>query len=298
MERRYDLGDLGIGCGGQLNERDRLIGRLLLERGLATREILQRAATATQQRRQQSGQDVELLVVMVELGALTRPVAGQIWEAAAAIPSAASPPPTAPILNPPSSTIAPAPNSAPHPGAGTASFLTAGSASSATFKAIRPVSFDPTGELNTMGAPLPGDVLGFGSSNDGFSESAPTLMGNFDRFDCNLVAIGLQISPGNFGRPGIGQGPNHGWRPGLIKQTECLLLHVLSVSLSLITVEGGFARERIGLFSGRGRRGFHLGLSLGHEVLDPFGCLLVGTHRVRRGVRGSESARIAGHGHA
>ena len=42
-----------------MNERDRLIGRLLLEKGLATREALQQAAAATTQRRSESGGDVE-----------------------------------------------------------------------------------------------------------------------------------------------------------------------------------------------------------------------------------------------
>ncbi|RMG13963.1 MAG: hypothetical protein D6731_11010, partial [Planctomycetota bacterium] len=136
--------------GGRLNERDRFIGRMLLERGYATRETLHRAAALTTQRRQQTGRDVELLAVLVEMGALERARASEVWQAAAR--------------------HAPAATSAPGPAPEAASVPLSSPAPGASQGAPAAEAFDPTGSFASAASP---------AAPPGFSSDAPTLLGTF-----------------------------------------------------------------------------------------------------------------------
>lgn len=61
-----------------MTEHDRVVGRWLLQRGLCSVDALQQAGATTLARRQ-AGEQVELLVVLVQLGALSKDVARQAW---------------------------------------------------------------------------------------------------------------------------------------------------------------------------------------------------------------------------
>jgi hypothetical protein len=68
---------MGLALSG-MTERDRAAGRLLLERGLTSSDALRRCAQTTQERRQR-GEQIEVLQVLVEQGALDRNVASSLW---------------------------------------------------------------------------------------------------------------------------------------------------------------------------------------------------------------------------
>ncbi|MGE0713650.1 MAG: hypothetical protein AB7T09_37100, partial [Planctomycetota bacterium] len=68
-----------------LNDRDRNVARLLLQRGLVTPDAMRRGGELTVQRRQR-GEQVDVLQVLVEMGALDRGAASQIWRELAAVP--------------------------------------------------------------------------------------------------------------------------------------------------------------------------------------------------------------------
>lgn len=137
-----------------MNEEDRAIALLLLQRGLTTPDALRRTADVVLARRA-AGQRAEVLPVLVELGALSREAAAEVWRARRgeaptdlALPAASrAPAPQRPSLPPPPPLPAlpplPAPSAAP---------------------SLQPDSgeFDPTGAFEALAAPPPGDVLGFG----------------------------------------------------------------------------------------------------------------------------------------
>ncbi len=136
-----------------MNEEDRAIALLLLQRGLTTPEALRRTADVVLGRRA-AGQRAEVLPVLVELGALSREAAADVWRVhRGGAPTdltlpVASPAPVVgrPVLPPPPPLPALPPLPSPPP------------------PQLEPDSgeFDPTGVFEALAAPPAGDVLGFG----------------------------------------------------------------------------------------------------------------------------------------
>ncbi|MCW8141445.1 MAG: hypothetical protein KIT58_21285, partial [Planctomycetota bacterium] len=175
-----------------MNDRDRALGRLLLQRNLCTREVLQQAGQTTLARRQ-AGQQVEILVVLVEMGVLETAVARQLWsEVAGGAAVTPAPPPRPPRVEDASaefspvstlSTMGEAPPAVP-PGysplaastrPGTGSFVRP-----ATGSFARPASGSYAGPASgSYAGPAPGSYAGPAPAANGafFVDDAPTLGG-------------------------------------------------------------------------------------------------------------------------
>lgn len=76
-----------------MNERDKALGRLLLARNQVARETLLQAAATTDARRA-AGQQVEVVAVLVEMGALPTDAARAVWAEVAHIPPVPGGPPS------------------------------------------------------------------------------------------------------------------------------------------------------------------------------------------------------------
>lgn len=76
-----------------MNERDKALGRLLLARNQVARETLHQAAAMTEARRA-AGQQVEVVAVLVEMGALPTDAARAVWAEVAHVPPVPGGPPS------------------------------------------------------------------------------------------------------------------------------------------------------------------------------------------------------------
>ncbi len=76
-----------------MNERDKALGRLLLARNQVARETLHQAAATTEARRA-AGQQVEVVAVLVEMGALQTDAARAVWAEVAHVPPVPGGPPS------------------------------------------------------------------------------------------------------------------------------------------------------------------------------------------------------------
>ncbi len=138
-----------------MNELDRTVGRLLLQRGLATPEALKRCAAVVVERRA-AGARAEVLGVLIEMGVLRREDAERVWNEVRGSASTAI---GVPAVQPPAPLPAPGPLPTPAP-------LPQAPPLPQPPPLLQPDSepFDPTGAFDGLGAPPAADVLGFGPS--------------------------------------------------------------------------------------------------------------------------------------